>query len=200
MRPDSNQPSVNRFPQVGWSEDYSLVAIALGSNLGNPQANLEEGLRVLQACEEIDILQISPAFWTEPVYWGNSNEFDDPASVYLNAAALLQTTLTPLSLMDMLLDTEAELGRIRTHKWASRPLDLDILLWEDRCFDNPETLIPHPRMSERAFVLVPLMAVVGHWHMPIGDRQLGPSIAQLAQTTGTEGVRIDRPITLRWPD
>ncbi|WP_083885872.1 2-amino-4-hydroxy-6-hydroxymethyldihydropteridine diphosphokinase [Synechococcus sp. PCC 7336] len=188
------QPNANRIPQTGYSPSRAVVAIALGSNLGDPRQNLEAGLMALQNHPDIELLQVSPCFWTEPVYWGDRPQQESPA--YLNGAALLATSLLPPELMRVLLQVEAQLGRARHRKWDSRTLDLDILLWEDRWFEGPDAIVPHPRMAERAFVLVPLKHLIPHWRYPEGDRQGGATIAELVQRVSWQGVAVERPVQL----
>ncbi|MEM9535171.1 MAG: 2-amino-4-hydroxy-6-hydroxymethyldihydropteridine diphosphokinase [Cyanobacteria bacterium P01_E01_bin.45] len=207
--PASNQPIVIRIPQVGYDPVKSVVAIALGSNLDDPQRQLETGLASLQQQPQVEILQISPCFWTEPVVWSgpSGQEESPPAPPYLNGAALLATTLSPQRLMQVLLDVETTQGRTRERKWASRTLDLDILLWEGQrinCSSSspahdcetesplPGVVIPHPRLHERPFVLVPLSYLVPDW---IVSGEIGEvSIQQLANATGTHGVDVTHPV------
>lgn len=239
---DFNQPIVIRIPQVGYDPVKSVVAIALGSNLGDPQHQLETGLLRLHQHPQIEILQVSPCFWTEPVVWTEplvwtepvagpdsvgQQELTAPAPAYLNGAALLATTLNPQQLMQALLDVEAAQGRTRKRKWASRTLDLDILLWEkryihcatahvttvnatpanvtDECDADsslPEVMIPHPRLGDRPFVLVPLNALIPDWIVPqkVGEAVGDISVRQLADAAGTHGVDVANPIEIDSPD
>ena len=184
------QPNAIRIPQVGYHPTRSVVAIALGSNLGNPRHHLLAGLSHLQQQSDVTILQISPCFWTEPVYWETSSREIAPA--YLNGAALISTSLSPHQLMPVLLDIEHRQGRMRQQRWESRTLDLDILLWEQSCLQSPEVTIPHPRMTERAFVLFPLQTVIPHWIVPGFNR----TVAQLADQVGISGVNVNTPVHL----
>ncbi|MEM9567711.1 MAG: 2-amino-4-hydroxy-6-hydroxymethyldihydropteridine diphosphokinase [Cyanobacteria bacterium P01_E01_bin.34] len=214
--PDFNQPIVIRIPQVGYDPVKSVVAIALGSNLNTPQRQLEAGLARLQQQPKIEILQISPCFWTEPVVWPESSRQQETAPLppppYLNGAALLATTLPPQKLMQTLLNVETAQGRTREFKWAPRTLDLDILLWEGQrinysasSFANdcgtvstlPDVVIPHPRLHERPFALVPLSYLVPDWLIPGDTRET--SIRQLANAAGTHGVDIANPVKLSLP-
>ncbi|MGK7912456.1 MAG: 2-amino-4-hydroxy-6-hydroxymethyldihydropteridine diphosphokinase [Synechococcus sp.] len=210
---DFNQPIVIRIPQVGYDPVKSVVAIALGSNLDDPQRQLESGLLRLHRHPQIEILQVSPCFWTEPVVWPESSrQQESTLPSYLNGVALLATTLSPQQLMQALLDVETSQGRIRERKWASRTLDLDILLWEEqriqcptcRLVDEwgaesqlPEVVIPHPRLHERPFVLVPLSCLVPDW-IVAGERG-EMSIRQLANAVGTHGVDLANPVKISSP-
>ena len=189
---DSNQPSAIRIPQGGYDRIKTVVAIALGSNLGNPQQQIEAGLAHLDRQPEIDILQVSPFFWTEAIGWGN--RLDDSSPAYLNGAALLLTSLPPVQLMQVLLEIETRQGRTRSHQWASRTLDLDIVLWERATINLPEVTVPHPRLAERPFVLVPLSHLIPHWEVPVEGKSPSPTVQELADAIGAAGVQVDNPV------
>lgn len=135
------------------------VAIALGSNLGDSLAILEAALIALD--EHPDIVLLSHSRWhkTAPV--------GPPQPDYLNGCALLQTTLEPLPLLEQLLAIELRFGRVRGERWGPRSLDLDMLLYADQRIDTDRLQIPHPRMCERAFVLVPLAEIAPDWVEPV---------------------------------
>ena len=190
---DSIQPSAIRIPQVGYHPSKAVVAIALGSNLGNPEKHIEAGLTSLQQHVAITLLQVSPCFWTEPVYWEESPQ--EPFPAYLNGVILLLTTLSPVQLMQVLLEVENNQGRRREARWASRTLDLDILLWEKTVVNLPEVIVPHPRLTERPFVLVPLQRVVPHWIVPGVEL----TVEELATQVGTSGVEMDAPLEIALP-
>jgi 2-amino-4-hydroxy-6-hydroxymethyldihydropteridine diphosphokinase len=135
------------------------VAIALGSNLGDSLAILEAALITLD--EHADITLVSRSSWykTRPI--------GPPQPDYLNGCALLQTTLEPLPLLEQLLAIERRFGRQRGERWGPRSLDLDVLLYGDQRVDTERLQIPHPRMRERAFVLVPLAEIAPDWIEPV---------------------------------
>ncbi|QOC23278.1 2-amino-4-hydroxy-6-hydroxymethyldihydropteridine diphosphokinase [Wenzhouxiangella sp. AB-CW3] len=127
--------------------------IGLGANLGQPEENLAAALERLHRSERVWVAEVSPAWWTPP--WGVQ---DQPW--YLNAVAALDTSLDARALLDLLLAVEAELGRRRDgQRWGARAIDLDLLLHGDHVIDETDLTVPHPRIPERAFVLVPLHAV-----------------------------------------
>lgn len=151
-------------------------AIALGSNLGESQTILESALSRLNT-----IVARSSWYQTKAVTLPNS----PPQPDYINGCALLETSLQPLQLLATLQQIEAEFGRIRYQKWDARTLDLDILLLDDVVFQAETLEIPHPRMSDRAFVLVPLAEIVPDWRHPILNR----SITELVQNVDVSGIK-----------
>jgi 2-amino-4-hydroxy-6-hydroxymethyldihydropteridine diphosphokinase len=124
--------------------------IGLGSNLGKPCVALRRGMALLDGLDSTQVRAVSPAYWTPP--WGVSDQPD-----YLNAVVKLATELSPHALLRALLDIEHALGRRRDgQRWAPRELDLDLLVYDGVIMDTPDLTLPHPRLHERAFVLVPL--------------------------------------------
>jgi 2-amino-4-hydroxy-6-hydroxymethyldihydropteridine diphosphokinase len=150
--------------------EYSHSAIALGSNIGESQAILEGALKTLEQTPGITIKAKSSWYKTAPV--GGPSQPD-----YLNGAAILQVQLSPEQLLKTLLEIEQEFGRVRQERWGPRTLDLDILLFDDLIVETPDLQIPHPRMTERAFVLVPLAEIAPDWIEPV----TGEPISQLVQ-------------------
>ncbi len=127
--------------------------IALGSNLGEREENLERALSYLRRIEGIVVERVSSFIETAPV--------DAPAGsgAFLNAVARLRTKLSARQLFEALMAVEQKLGRERSEKNAPRTLDLDLLLFGDQVIAEPDLQIPHPRMHERFFVLWPLLQI-----------------------------------------
>ena len=153
------------------------VAIALGSNLGNSPEIIAKALQFLKAKEGIKFLKSSSLYQTVPV--------GPPQPDYINACATLVVELPLLVLLDTLLAIEAQFGRVRLERWQARTLDLDIILYQDLILDTPRLTIPHPRMSDRAFVLVPLAEIAPDWLEPVTQK----TISQLLQGLDCRGVR-----------
>ncbi|MBN2981273.1 2-amino-4-hydroxy-6-hydroxymethyldihydropteridine diphosphokinase [Cohnella algarum] len=125
---------------------------ALGANLGDRERSLREAVRRLAATEGIEVRRCSALYETDPVGYT-----EQPA--FLNMAAALGTNLSPLELLRVMLGIEREMGRVRDIRFGPRTIDLDLLLYEGIELDTEELALPHPRMGERAFVLVPLRDV-----------------------------------------
>ena len=153
-----------------------LCAIALGSNLGDSQAILQGALARLDQPPHMQVIAASRLYRTAPV--------GPPQPDYLNACALLQTDLAPEALLRRLWRVEAHFGRVRRERWGPRLLDLDLLLFGDCVLTTPTLQIPHPRLHERAFVLVPLAEIAPDWIEPIS----GKAIAALVQGIDRSGV------------
>jgi len=151
-------------------------AIALGSNLGDSKATLEAALSSLAQAPGIQLIKQSPWYWTLPV--------GPPQPNYLNGCALLHVTLTPHELLHTLLTIEASFQRTRQGLNQPRTLDLDVLLFGSMILDLPDLQIPHPRMYDRAFVLVPLADIAPDWIEP----KSGKMIAQLLQAVDQVGI------------
>lgn len=124
------------------------VFVGLGANLGDPHAALAQALEALAALPRTRLVAASPLYRSSPI--------DAQGPDFVNAVAELDTTLTPRELLHALQAIEQGHGRQRTHRNAPRTLDLDLLLYGQRLVDEPGLTVPHPRLHQRAFVLVPL--------------------------------------------
>ena len=143
-------------------------AIGLGSNLGDSLATLNGAIDRLKIHPQIELLAVSSWYLTAPI--------GPPQPDYLNGCATIETSLSALELLSVLQSIEAEFGRVRGEVWGARTIDLDLLLYGDRVIDLPTLQVPHPHMSDRAFVLVPLAQIAPDWLEP----KSGESIATLA--------------------
>jgi 2-amino-4-hydroxy-6-hydroxymethyldihydropteridine diphosphokinase len=155
-----------------------LSAIALGSNLGHSLQILESAVATLDKMPEISVQARS--------HWYQTKAVGPPQPDYLNGCLVLDTTLSPQALLQVLLEVEKQAGRIRRERWGPRTLDLDLLLYEDWILHTPDLDIPHPRMGDRAFVLVPLAEIAPDWIEPIS----GKAIADLVQTVDCSEVKL----------
>jgi 2-amino-4-hydroxy-6-hydroxymethyldihydropteridine diphosphokinase len=129
-----------------------IVYIGLGSNIEDREFHLKEAIRLLQLHPDINIRRCSSIYETDPVGFT-----EQPA--FLNMVIQVETKLVPAELLNHMFAVEQQLGRIRDIRWGPRTIDLDLLLYGKHQFSEPELVIPHPRMAERAFVLVPLLEI-----------------------------------------
>jgi len=152
------------------------VYIALGSNLGDRPANLHAALVAL--APEVTVLAESRVYETPP--WGYE---DQPA--FLNMAVRAETDLKPEALLAYLKQIEAQLGREKNIRWGPRLIDLDILFYDDLVIETPPLVVPHPRLHERGFVLVPLTDVAPEFVHPV----FGKRVRELLEGIDVSGIR-----------
>ncbi len=126
--------------------------IALGSNLQDPQAQVERALQTIANTANITLIKASSLYKTAPVGYENQPDF-------INAVAEIETDLNPIALLQTLLEIETQHGRERPFPNAPRVLDLDVLLYEGVATNTPELTLPHPRMHNRGFVMLPLAEI-----------------------------------------
>lgn len=127
--------------------------IGIGTNIGDRLNNLTNAVKSLELLPETLVTKVSSVYETEP--WGYTDQDD-----FLNACVEVQTNLSPKTLLGACLGIEAAFGRERPFKNAPRTLDMDLLLYEDVVMNEKELTLPHPRIGERAFVLVPLKDII----------------------------------------
>jgi 2-amino-4-hydroxy-6-hydroxymethyldihydropteridine diphosphokinase len=155
----------------------TCIYLSLGSNLGDRLANLRK------ACDEIEpkihLIDQSPIYETEP--WGYS---DQP--LFLNQVIKAETDLEPFDLLAFLKDTEVHIGRRETFRFGPRLIDLDILFYDDLSMETPCLTIPHPRMKERAFIIMPLADIAPDLVHP----SVGKAINQLKDDLDPSSVRL----------
>jgi 2-amino-4-hydroxy-6-hydroxymethyldihydropteridine diphosphokinase len=141
------------------AETLEIAYIALGSNLEQPQRQLQAGFDALARLPDTQLIAQSSLYRSAPVGYANQPDF-------VNAVAAIRTTLQPRVLLDALLAIEREHGRVREFPNAPRTLDLDIALYGERVIDDPGLTVPHPRMHQRAFVIVPLAEIAPDARVP----------------------------------
>lgn len=135
------------------------ACIALGSNLDEPRTQVERGIAALAELPRTRLLARSRLYRTPP--WGVTDQPD-----FINAVAVLESALAARSLLDALIAIEADAGRVRGVRNGPRVLDLDLLTYGLGLVDEPGLVVPHPRLHERAFVLVPLAEVAPDLEIP----------------------------------
>ena len=142
----------------------SIAYIALGSNLGDKEANLRKALKMLLV-KGLQIRSVSSFFKTEPYGVTDQPEF-------INAVACVKTDLAPEKLLKLLLDTELEMGRVRLRHWGERNIDLDLLLYDDLIYYSEKLVLPHPDMQNRLFVLQPLSEIAADKIHPVYKKSI----------------------------
>ena len=137
---------------IGQSVSYPSAVTAtlgLGSNVGERLENLRRAVGLLQRAPQIRVIRSSRVYETKPI--------GPPQPDYLNAVVQIETTVTPPALLAACRRVEDRMGRVRGERWGPRVIDVDVLTYAREVVDEPGLLIPHPRMHERAFVMVPLL-------------------------------------------
>jgi pantoate--beta-alanine ligase len=171
------------------------VWVALGSNLGDRRANLEGACEALRCADGVEVVRVSP--WTETRAEGGPSGQPD----YLNGCLEARTTLAPHTFLWLLQRLESQFGRDRAREVRNgpRPLDLDLLFYDELRLDEPELVLPHPRLEERLFVLEPLCALAPELVLPRSGRRVRERVAELrAERRGPAAlVRCADPDTAR---
>ncbi len=154
------------------------VFIGLGSNIGEREKYIFDAIRHISRMPDTEVIRMSNIYETEPVGYTEQDRF-------LNMAVCIVTGLEPLELLERLQHIENLLGRKRTVRWGPRTIDLDILLYEDLRLELPQLVIPHPRMFERAFVLIPLSEILD------GSEIMGMNVDELIRKcSDRDGVKL----------
>lgn len=153
-----------------------LVYVAFGSNLGERKENILSAIDFMEK-KHMEFLRISSMYETEPYGVKEQPKF-------INCAALIKTTYAPMELMDMLLDIEKALGRVRTAKWGPRVIDIDIIFYDNKIINFVDLIIPHPDMQNREFVLKPLAEIAPDYIHPKFKKSVAGLLSEI------EGVKI----------
>lgn len=166
--------------KVGSAE--ATAFLGLGANIGDPLAQLRWAVRELDRHPAVRVVATASLYGSKPV--GVTDQPD-----FLNTVVEVRTSLSPLDLLRNALDLERRAGRVRQRRWGPRPLDIDLLWYDGRVIrQEPELIVPHPRLAERAFVLVPWAEIAPGTVVP----GLG-TVAELCEAVEREGVWLDRP-------
>jgi 2-amino-4-hydroxy-6-hydroxymethyldihydropteridine diphosphokinase len=155
------------------------AAVGFGSNQGDPAAACLRAVARFREEPDVKVVAVSSLYRTEPVGFTEQDWF-------LNGVMLLETSLDAGALLERAQRIEQELGRIRRQRWGPRTIDLDLLFCGDEVLDLPELTLPHPRLHERRFVLVPLAEVAPDWKHPV----LGQSVSDLAGKVPADGQQV----------
>lgn len=160
------------------SVEFVTFFLSLGTNIGDREAYLQEAVHLLTRDERIKLAHCSSIYETEPIGYTEQD-------LFLNIVLEGKTNYSPDKLLQVTQAIEQKLGRTREVRWGPRTIDIDILLYNNKRIRKEELIIPHPRMKERAFVMIPLAEIAGNLIMP-GEVQ---SVEQLAAILPEEGVR-----------
>lgn len=155
----------------------STAYISIGSNLGDRLEYTREAIRKIKQSKEIEIRKTSSVYETQPAEYKNQPWF-------LNMILEIKTTLDPLSLLELLSGIENLMGRKRNQRYGPRNIDLDLLLYDDLVLNSDKLTLPHPRMDQRRFVLVPLAEIAPKLVHPL----LKKTIRRLLEELPTESV------------
>lgn len=157
------------------SSELEVVYLCLGSNLGDRQDNLDRALD--QLSQRFKVRRVSSIYDTEPV-----GDTEQPR--FLNLVCQVSTRLAPMELLTLVKGIEMKLGRMPGKPNAPRSIDIDILLYGDRVIETPKLVIPHPRLTERAFVLVPLAEIAPDLVHPVSGKTIRELLQRITETQG----------------
>lgn len=158
----------------------NIAYLSIGSNMGNRLETFHKALQLLNENEKITIKDMSSIYETDPVGYTNQ-------ACFLNAVIKISTSLKSEELLQACLLVESELGRKREMRWGPRTLDLDILLYNQENIETESLIVPHPRMQERAFVIIPLLELDPVIKLPNVNAALDDILKQIPDK---EGVRL----------
>jgi 2-amino-4-hydroxy-6-hydroxymethyldihydropteridine diphosphokinase len=166
------------------SDPVGEASLGLGGNIGDVAGSFIDALRSLHDAPGVKLRRVSSIYLTPP--WG---KLDQPS--FLNMAVLVETGLPAPTLLALCLEIEQNMGRRRLERWGPRTLDIDILTYGDATIDEPELQIPHPRITERAFVLAPLAEIAPR--LRIADQEVAHWLALVDRA----GVEVEPEATAR---
>lgn len=158
-------------------KEWTLAALGFGGNIGDPQATMAQALKLIDVDADCSVKAVSKLYRTPP--WGKIDQAD-----FYNCCALVETRLDPLVLLDYCLEIELGMKRVRAERWGPRTIDIDVLTYGDMELRSERLEVPHPRMTERAFVMLPLTDIASD--LVIKGRAVSEWLVSLDTTGITE--------------
>lgn len=155
------------------ADGMTLAALGLGGNIGDPPSAMSQALNTFANNENCRLLAVSQLYSTPP--WGKTDQAD-----FFNCCATVETSLTAEELLDLCLDIERGMKRVRSERWGPRTIDIDVLTYGQEAIQTERVEIPHPRMTERAFVLMPLADIAPQ--MIVNSRSVADWLEQADKT------------------
>jgi 2-amino-4-hydroxy-6-hydroxymethyldihydropteridine diphosphokinase len=162
-----------------------IAYVGFGSNIGDKAGNIHRALDILSQIDSIKVTKVSSFYETEPIGYEDQDWF-------INAVVQIETILTPEELLSAFKKVEQIMGRKNMIRWGPREIDLDLLMYDQLCFESPGLVIPHPRLHERAFVLIPLAEIAPDLVHPIQKKTIAELQAGIqSKKTVKKGVQND---------
>lgn len=165
-----------KYAAVEIERSWHTVYVGMGSNMGNKEKNLKDAIKLIDDSNESKVIKTSKFYVTAPVGYVDQDDF-------LNCAIEVETILSPQEFMNVLLKFEKDLKRERLIHWGPRTIDLDILLYDDIVTSHESYVIPHPRMTERLFVLEPLCDIAPYVIHPLLNKRIADIKAEITKGT-----------------
>lgn len=150
----------------------ACVFLSIGSNVGNRVENCRRAVEELGGNNRIRLISVSSLYETEPIGYE-----DQP--LFINLAVKIETTLTPSALLQTIKTIERKLGRVETFRWGPRIIDIDIIIYDNLVISDRHLVLPHPRMQERAYVLIPLLELDKNLKHTVTGKTLDEMIKEL---------------------
>lgn len=177
---------LNTVPeQTECMTDWQRATLGLGGNIGDPRAAMAAALQALDGRDDCRVLAVSRLYRTPP--WGKIDQAD-----FFNSCALIETRLSPKDLLDLCLSIERGMKRVRLERWGPRTIDIDVLTYGDRQVHEEGLDVPHPRMVERGFVLMPLADIAPDLIV------LGKTVSAWLDQADTTGIAISDQASDWW--
>lgn len=169
-----------------------VVFVGIGSNMGDPACNCRNAIDFVSRLPETRLLKKSSLYRTEPV-----GVCDQPW--FINGVVEVRTGLDPELLLELLLDIESRMGRVRDRRWGPRVIDLDLLAYGQEIIRTEKLVIPHPELHKRKFVLVPLYEIAPFWVHPVYGISAGGLLSRLDDERGIFRLEADEYCSTRVP-